>query len=839
MKTKIVLVKDYRLRELESRKYYFIELIRYRLRTLILIALFVWTLPINPSVGEETSISDEADIGFVEWGTKTEQKSSAETGLEDASNSTINTKNTPVKPAKSRKRVEVYSSYDQQVPILRINDKYFDPSGLCSMGVMSEDSNKSIRQRMQRAVQMGFRIFLLRADWQAIQPEETRIDTSRLENLLKYAEDLGLNIILSLELGRAPAWFFKGAEGGDRVVFSYLVDPENEKALGNDGDLRWANGTGVPIIYHPYTLKKISKLLSSLHYSLKDKKALIGWYLSGPVTFAYPGGGRDGVVGMSDYSPYSVNKFYLATGSRLMTYPLPRYSQASRDTRPDFKAFNELRITWKREAFNQIIEELRSLEPDRLIFIGMEPVLNYRNDNGYMALISAPDSSYQLMKKEVDGAIIAFRLSNESFDALPYKTDCSAMHLLLTINQVLRNKKLPLVLIEADNAKPPHTNDIIQLALMLKAAGTYPIWASGFLQKRGYRWSWEEEATIERMQALSLLPPPRRLRRGDVAILDLPGYYSTYYAERNKSLIKALLQLAIHQRTGVLLEVLGLSEITGERPLLNDYVNLILLAPELISSQEAKSWLGPALQIHLAAFRNMGGVIEAVTPMLLHQYELENYRSVLLEDQLRTRYTHRGAVADDLHGADALVVANDPYVFIRINHSYGSRYIDVKLNDWLIKNSPRTEMINVMTSKPERLEISSGIVSFRFGLVSGISNLYLLKDHYVPVSRDFADRRAAIGMSLQSRNMRRSVPSALLMAALLGVTLLWMTFQSQHKSLLQAAELVERRRRMEPIDILDDKEVMAFYKKYLSDQTGSNSTKIINKAKTENDFKQS
>ncbi|MCK4720679.1 hypothetical protein KAU08_08470, partial [bacterium] len=45
----------------------------------------------------------------------------------------------------------------------------------------------------------------------------------------------------------------------------------------------------------------------------------------------------------------------------------------------------------------------------------------------------------------------------------------------------------------------------------------------------------------------------------------------------------------------------------------------------------------------------------------------------------------------------------------------------------------------------------------------------------------------------------------------------WMTFQSQQKSLIQAAELVDRRRRIEPIDILDEPEVFEFYKKYISE----------------------
>jgi hypothetical protein len=45
---------------------------------------------------------------------------------------------------------------------------------------------------------------------------------------------------------------------------------------------------------------------------------------------------------------------------------------------------------------------------------------------------------------------------------------------------------------------------------------------------------------------------------------------------------------------------------------------------------------------------------------------------------------------------------------------------------------------------------------------------------------------------------------------------MWMTFQSQRRSLLQVAELLDRRRQLESIDILDDEEVMAFYKTYIS-----------------------
>jgi hypothetical protein len=475
-----------------------------------------------------------------------------------------------------------------------------------------------------------------------------------------------------------------------------------------------------------------------------------------------------------------------------------------------------LRIEWKREAFDGIVRLLNEVDRDHIILIGMDPVLNYRNDNGYLAMIQAPDTTRQLIHEGVDGVVIHFRLASDSFEAMPHRTESSAMHLLLTINQVVRNGRLAIVLVEEDIQYPPNTADIPQLAWMLKAAGAYPLWCSGFSQRRSQRWSWDQENAIESTQPVSLLPPPNRLRRGQVGILDLPKFYTTYYAEQNNTISQSLLQLAIHQRTGVVLETVGIDELSLNKPVLDQYTNLIYLTPELTTSQEAKSWIDPGTQIELAAYRALGGVIEAVDPMLLTQYEIEDYNSPVLEDELRTRYVHRGAAADLLNGADAFIVANDPYVFIRINKLRSTRYLDVKLEGWPQARLGGINMVDIPNLEPLRVPLTSGNASFTFRPVTNTSYLYILRDDYESISRPYENRRTAMVIAQRSRNMRRSIPAALLLAALLAVTLLWMSFQSQHKSLLQAAELVDRRRSMGPLDILDDAEVMAFYKTYVS-----------------------
>ena len=726
----------------------------------------------------------------------------------------ITASDVPQPPA--RLPVEVYTDDSQLVPVVRLQGEYFDPSGLCAFGILSEESNQAVRTRMLKAAGMGFRSFLLRVDWPVVQPDPNRIDTVRVRELLSYANDLRLHVLISLELSRAPAWFFRGERGSDRLMESRLVDPQREHASGNDGPLMWGNGVGVPLMYHPDTIREVSKLVLGLGNGLKDEPALLGWLLSGPVTYAFPGGGRNGVLGICDYSPYTVNRYYQETGAQVMAYPLARYSQGKWDQRGDFRAFTDLRLVWKREAFKGLLASLREADPGHLVLIGMDPVLNYRNDNGYTSLVQAADSSWQLSNPGIDGAVIGFRLASDTFSAIASRSDCSAMHLALTINQVLRRGCVPLVAVEADAVNPPTGDQIGQLALMIKAAGAYPIWCSGFVQPRGHRWSWREENAIERTQPLSLLPPPKRFRRGQVGILDMPRFYSAFYAEQNSSLALALMQLVIHQRTGVLLEVVGVDQLGGKEPVLQRYTNVIYLAPELLTNEQAKSWIQPYVQVALAGYRADGGTIEAVDPMLLQQYALENFHSPVLEDQLRTRYAHRGAPADLFHGADALVVANDPYVFVRINRLRGAHYIDVKLAGWPEYNVPRADFIDLPSGGLTHAEIVSGSASFPFSAGRDTAHMFVLTDDYAQVSRPYENRLVAVAMAQQSRFMKRSVPAALLLAGLLVVTMLWMSFQSQQRSLLQAAELVDRRRRIEPIDILDDAEVMAFYKTYLS-----------------------
>ncbi|MCX6646715.1 MAG: hypothetical protein NTY09_10215 [bacterium] len=619
-------------------------------------------------------------------------------------------------------------------------------------------------------------------------------------------------------MDRAPAWFFQGESGSGRVTVSYLVDPEMEHSTGNDGDLRWANGTGVPLLYHPDTMREITNLIHSLYNTIKDEKAFVGWLVCGPETLNFPGGGIDGIVGMADYSPYTVNRFFEITNTPLVAYPYPRYSRGMRDQRPEFRMFLDFRLALKRETFNQIIYALRENDKDHLILVGMDPVLNYRNDNGYLNMIQAPDTTQQMVHDGVNGVVINFRLASNTFEPLSSRTETSAMHLALTINQVVRNGRLAIVLIEPDIENPPTTFDILDIADFVKAAGGYPVWCSGFIQKRSSRWSWHDLNAIERSQPLSLLPPPKQLRRGQVAILDIPSLYSSYYCERNGNIALALNQLAIHQRTGVQLEVVGVFELLNSNPVLNDYTNLITLVPEMATEQNTIALFNPELQIALQDFRMNGGIIESVDPMLLHQYALEGYQSPVLEDQLRTRYVHRGASANQLNGADAFVVANDPYIFIRINGLNGARYIDVKLNGWYEENGTVADVVELPSSHFERIEVVSGSANFQYGPTQNTGHLYVLADDYDQVAKPYESRKTSVAIAQQSRQMRRSVPAALLLLALLAVTMVWMSFQCQQKSLIQAAELVDRSRRIEPIDILDEPDVMEFYKQYISEK---------------------
>ncbi len=714
-------------------------------------------------------------------------------------------------------RMAVHSDEYQQTPVIEIFGDYFDPSGLCSTGPMSEVSDQSIRSQMLKTYNMGFRCFLLRVDWPSLETQANRFDASRVQDLLEYASGLRMRVIISLELDRAPGWFFRGQTGSGRVTVSHLVDPELETSAGNDGDLRWSNGTGTPLMYHPDTLRAVNNLVVSLYNTIKDEQAFLGWYLCGPVTLSFPGGGRNSVVGMADYSPFTVSAFIDVTGAFLVAYPLPRYSRGTWDQRLEFRMFTDFRLAWKRDAFNQLITTLREADPEHLVFTGMDPVLNYRNDNGYLSMIQAPDATWQFLHDDVNGVVINFRLAADSFEPLSERSETSAMHLALTINEVIRNGRVALILIETDTVHPPSTIDILDIADMIKAAGGYPVWCSGFIQRRSSRWSWTENNAIEQTQPLAIMPPPKRIRRGQVGILDVPRLYSSFYAERNGNLVLSLTQLAIHQRTGVLLEVVGVDEIGRPGPGLSRYTNLIYLAPELIDTDEAKGMFSALTQLALRAYMENGGIIEAVDPMLLHQYSMEDYHSPVLEDQLRTRYVHRGAPADLFHGANVFVVANDPYVFIRINQSHGARYIDVKLAGWPEGNLNSMDVVELPSGDPHRLEITSGNASFQFGPERNSGHLYILTDDYEQVAKSYESRKFSVSIAQQSKQMRRSVPAALLLLALLAVTIAWMTFQSQQKSLIQAAELVDRSRRIEPIDILDEPEVFEFYKKYISE----------------------
>lgn len=712
--------------------------------------------------------------------------------------------------------VAVYSDDTQQIPVLKVMGDYFDPSGFCATGPLSEVSSQSIRSQMVRTFNMGFRCFMLRVDWPSIEPQANRFDASRVRDLLQYANDLGLKVIISLELDRAPAWFFQAATGSGRITVSYLVDPEMEYSVGNDGDLRWANGTGIPLMYHPDTMRAINNLIHSLYNTIKGENAFLGWFLCGPSTLSFPGGGRNGVVGMSDYSPYSVNHFFQETGTPLVAYPLPRYSRGMRDSRVEFRMFLDFRLSLKRETFDQIVAMLREFDSEHMILVGMKPVLNYRTDNGYLSMIQVPDYTRQMLHEDVNGVVVSFKLASDTFEPLAERTETSAMHLALTINQIVRNGRLAIVLIETDTVNKPSTFDILDIADMIKAAGGYPVWCSGFIQKRSSRWSWTEQNAIERTQPLSILPPPKQLRRGQVAILDIPSVYSSYYCERNGNIVLALTQLAIHQRTGVLLEMVGVNELVSGEPVLDEYTNLIMLVPEVYSNENTFALFDP-MQRALEGYRNEGGVIESVDPMLLHQYALENYQSPVLEDQLRIRYVHRGASANQLNGADVFVVANDPYVFIRINQLHGARYINVKLNGWDEENRTMLDVVELPSSDLHRVEVISGNANFQFSPAQNIGHLYVLADDYGQVAKPYEARKTSVAIAQQARQMRRSVPAALLLLALLAVTMVWMSFQCQQKSLIQAAELVDRSRRIEPIDILDEPDVMEFYRQYISE----------------------
>ncbi|MCX6646716.1 MAG: hypothetical protein NTY09_10220 [bacterium] len=47
-------------------------------------------------------------------------------------------------------RAAVFSDEAQQIPVMEVRGEYFDPSGFCSTGPLSEESNQSVRSQMLR-----------------------------------------------------------------------------------------------------------------------------------------------------------------------------------------------------------------------------------------------------------------------------------------------------------------------------------------------------------------------------------------------------------------------------------------------------------------------------------------------------------------------------------------------------------------------------------------------------------------------------------------------------------------------------------------------------------------
>jgi hypothetical protein len=686
---------------------------------------------------------------------------------------------------------------------------------------------KRIRECIDSAYTTGFSTIFLRVDWSAIEPVENDIykgDISKLTSILDEIDSLNmkskdknkLRAIISFELDKPPSWFVDEHPASEMVSLNPF-----QEVYGPMGPIKGSTVYSSKLEYgifgEPDYQSAAKALINNVVMQLKSHPALFGWAITSPSSpMMYPGAGKDGIGGFSDYSRFTSTKFSDLYGIDEEYSPLKRESQGGPDLRPNWRSWSQFRINMRRESVDALGKEIFARDFNHPIFVLFWGVMAYEGDNGYRSEVWGNDYYYQLTQDYVNGVLIPFTLSSKTFQYPSGEDDMDSLHQMCSsIEMAQRHGKVPILMVEKSWKNPPSIYDIDNLAHLAVALGVDIIWSHNSLSNRSNSWDTQEKESIEKTSYLNLLPLPVRKQRARVAVLDYPFELSKYYSEKDQELSQALTILDAFQDSGFNYIVITPEEIIplqagdplAPEPQLPSWIENIQFVTPLVGNlseyfpDRVSDFLKKLEQMQKTPFIFTR---ENIDTFVYYKYDNESVRR-----RIQERFAQKGVRRHWLMGNKCFIVVNWPYIFVKVIKKESGE-IKINLDQYnetgpLLNATGTLAFYDLVNDKNFKnvLKYNKGTNGLEFTIPKGRDDTFLLlwAPKAVDLTSPIVNRITTVEQIHKTNLMKRSLPIALVLtfvAVALGVIF---TVQLYHPTVAK-----KRRKRRKPPPVLHDHE---------------------------------
>jgi hypothetical protein len=666
-------------------------------------------------------------------------------------------------------------------------------------------------------MRQGYECFLLRIDWPAIEPVAGGIRSDTLQKILSHADAIGLKLIIGLEMDIAPAWFVQRYP--EAVSVTRYIDEEIDirtgKRLRNTlrGRLDFKDGRGIIGFHWPETSYRWEEtdlyrdirvfwedIVNILKKNLDGHESFVGWALNTPASpLGYAGGGIQGVLGISDYSDARRDTYFKSTNGIETPNPLLRYSQGFPDGRPEWLEFSLFRVTNRRDFIDFVGNEIKIADPYRPVFFFPGEILPYAADNGYLAECEALDWGYFMRRKYIDGVILPFQLSTETFANGFHPGNGELLPLQAAVGAAIRHGKLPLVWIENAPMNPTKA-DVRAFACLLKVWGAYPLYSQPVRYPDSERWGRTLVKEIEAASFHRLLPPPVKSQPARVAVIDYPFFFAKYYAEKDDIIKTACIQLEIFSQAGIPFDLVDLDEIIENPSVLDDYRVAMPLSGTIMDTE---LFISPIMQGILSEFRSNKGQLYHPHPIKLKEFAQGGYSDVNLIEETRVEFARLGCGANQVGSSDVTAAVAQPYVFVYPHrHRYDS-YLNPYIEGWSSGGSQILYFLEVLSERKLTADVFTYLARMDLDLYGGRPYLYAETSSIMDVLDQVTDWRSMISARQTAQAMRAFVPVSLAVCFIMLLLLAFYSLHGHKERIQQQAIRIGGSQQLEEFDVAE------------------------------------
>ncbi len=563
------------------------------------------------------------------------------------------------------------------IPTLLLNGQPYTINAWTVGHEMDKQTNAEVKAAMDTAKADGFEVVEIELTWRLVESVQGVYDWSRIDELMDYAHQQGLYVMLGLDARFAPAWFADTAHP-DAVFVTYDPNPAAHPDMVS-GRLVAPGELSLPIFYHPGFYMEVDRFYEAAVARYRYHPALLAWELCIFFTgeYNYPGGYTYGIAGFADYSAYTEGLY-----GKTPPYPLEEFSQAGPDTRSEWQEWTRFRLQKKRESLDHFSAKLKALDPDHIVVAWpcASPLWG-EVDNGLVAEAFGGDYLYILSCPYIDVIRVAPQVSTNLLEVVSGEMSPVPYLMQPMVRAVRANGKAFMLQTEREVTPSDLSTKIAAWTYMAKTWGVqHFLWWQvpiGTPSPVSGQWTAAEKAQIMAMKDIIALPEVDKFSSADFAFLDTEFEWGKYYADNTYSVLCAMKQVKAFLDAGLPFECVSEDEIAADPSALDRYKTVGLLHPD------SYNLLAPSqLKTVIMDFQASGGALWNGDPLDGFNYYSGGYTDTAYLDNLRTYYDTNLLTRHNYSGHGIQIIANRPYIFLLSRSADFAGTLNISISGW-------------------------------------------------------------------------------------------------------------------------------------------------------------